>query len=908
MFRLRQLSNSGAGHDNWAVDEFLVARYDDDWLSYSWSPSTVAEPNAPNTAISPTSTGWFVLSGTDPTAGCVYSDSVHIEVHPAFDLTVTPDTTLCNAAGLPLNAIPSYPTSVQYQWGPNDGSLSATDVQSPLATPLQTTTYNVEATSAAGCTANGSVTVQVGQLLGLSVSAGSTTLCQGQSTTLTASASGGSGLTYAWTGAGLSDTAIAGPTASPSGTTTYTVTVTDPGSGCQLSEDITLTVSTGYTADVGPDLILCSALGHQLDLQHNVPGATIAWSPAANLNAANIANPSILVDTSATYSVIVTDANGCSVSDDLTITRPFEDLPVVSTASGCADAPPTLSAPQPGASYLWSTGETSASILPGNSGAHTVTITDTNGCQGITTFQVTLHALPDLDLGADVSLCGADSHILAANSPGNSILWNTGATGQQLSVTSNGIYTATATSPQGCTAAASVQVAFHDLPDNTLQDVIACSDAPPTLDAGNPGSTHLWNTGANASTITASSSGVYSVTVTTEEGCSDTFSATVELSAPPDLELGNDTSICAGTTLILGTGTTVGDVVWSTGSTAPNITVGAAGTYSVAVTNGACTATDAITIGLLDAPVQVLQDTTSCADDPVTLHAGNAGSTFLWNTGSSEPSVTVTTSGTYTVTVTDPSGCTANHVAQVQFVAPPQVDLGADTVLCEGQVLQLDAGNPGSSYLWNTGRTNRRLNVDASGTYSVSVSNSHCTRSDSISVYFNPSPYRMAQRQVFACLDEAPGQTLLDAGNPGSDFLWSTGSTTQVIPAERYGWHAVDITNAFGCSVRDSVLVSEYCTSAIYVPNTFTPNGDGLNDIFIPVGSNIASMQLLIFDRWGILLFESNDPTMGWDGMYRNEYVKNDMYMWRLVYRFFEDEYGRLGMEQELMGHVQVLR
>jgi gliding motility-associated-like protein len=188
------------------------------------------------------------------------------------------------------------------------------------------------------------------------------------------------------------------------------------------------------------------------------------------------------------------------------------------------------------------------------------------------------------------------------------------------------------------------------------------------------------------------------------------------------------------------------------------------------------------------------------------------------------------------------------------------------------------------------------------------VTNSHCQRSDAIDVLFNPSPARMATRQYFTCLEEAPGSVLLDAGNPGSEFLWSTGDSVQTITAEGYGWFAVDIRNAYDCSIRDSVLVSEYCPSAIYLPNTFTPNGDGLNDVFIPVGKNIATMQLLIFDRWGAVLFESNDPTIGWDGTYRNEVVKNDVYMWRLVYRFQEDVAGDLGMEQELMGHIQVLR
>lgn len=907
-FRLRQLSNSGAGQDNWAVDEFIIARFDDSWLGYAWTPGNVAQPTAPNTTASPTQSGWYFLHGTDPTAGCVISDSVYIHVDPAFSLSVTNDTTLCNVAGLQLLAVPSFVTTTTYVWGPNNGSLSATNIASPQATPQQTTTYTVNATTASGCTASASVTVQVGQLIGLDVQATNTVLCQGQNTQLSAIATGGPGLVYSWSGAGLNNTSITAPIATPTQTTTYTATVTDPLSGCALTESITITVNTGYTANVGPDLTLCSALGHVLNVQHNVPGATFAWSPAANLNAANIQSPSILNDVSATYTVVVTDANGCSVSDAVTITRPFQNLPAQSTASACADAPPTLTTPQIGSSYLWSTGATSASIVPTASGPHTLTITDSNGCQGITTFNVTLFPVPTVELGPAVSLCGASAHTLQANNPGNTVLWSTGATGQQISVTSSGTYGVTVTTPNGCAAADNVQVTFNAMPVDVLQDQSACITSPPQLNAGNGGSTYLWNTSATSQSITPASSGVYSVTITTNANCSATFDAQVTLAPEVSVTLANDTSICPGSSVVLDAGIDPGSILWSTGATTPTITVQTAGTYSVTVSNGLCSTSDAMTLAILDSPVNTLANATSCADTPVALDAGNTGSSYFWSTGATTQNITAASAGAFSVVVTLPNGCSGEFTANVALVQPPTIELGEDTVLCEGQVLQLDAGNPGSNYLWNTGATSRRLDVREPGNYSVTVSNSHCTRSDAIGVHFNPAPARMASRQHFVCLDEDPRLVHLDAGNPGATFLWNTDERTQMISAYSYGWYSVDITNIYACSIRDSVLVSEYCTSTIYVPNTFTPNGDGLNDVFIPVGKNIASMQLLIFDRWGTLLFESNDPNMGWDGTYRNEVVKNDMYMWRLVYRFFDDEMGRLSPEKELMGHIQVLR
>lgn len=909
MFRFRQVAHSGAGQDNWALDEVMVVRVDNAYLTLQWQPGTVASPGAAATMGYPTSTGWYVLSGTDPIAGCVYQDSVFVEVDPAFTLTLTNDTTLCSVAGIPLQAIPSFITPTTWSWAPDNGTLSATNTPQVVATPQTNTTYTVTAETQTGCTASASMTITVGQLLDLDLSAAQSTLCQGQSTQLQAVVGGGSGLAYSWSGGpGLSSTTIANPIATPGQTTTYTCTVTEPVSGCSLSASITVVVNTGYTANAGPDLTLCSALGHQLSVAHNVPNASFQWSPAANLNAANIQSPTILNDASATYTVTVTDPNGCSVSDEITITRAFSGLPAQLTASACADQPPVLNAPQPGVSYSWSTGQTTPSIIPNASGNYTVTITNAQGCQGITTFAVTLHALPTVELGPNVALCGQSTHVLNAGNAGSTILWNTGQSTPQITVNTSGTYAVTVTNANGCMSGDDIQVQFNAIPVNVLQDVTACADSPPTLNAGNPGSSYLWNTGATGQTITANTSGSYSVTVTTAQQCSATFSADVQLAPLVSVSLGNDTTICEGTQLTLSTGDPSLTHVWNNGQTSPTITVDQAGTYSVDVSNGHCTNTASLVVSTLPLPQNTLNNVTTCVDNPVILNAGNPGCTYLWNTGATAQSIAAPVSGTYSVTISNALGCSAQFSSTVQLVAPPTISLGADTVLCEGQTLVLDAGNPGAQYTWSNGATTRTITVTSSAIYMVTVDNGYCMRSAAVDVRFDPSPARMAVRQAFTCLDEEPRHVALNAGNPGSRYVWSTGSNQQVILAGAYGWYFVDITNSFECSIRDSVVVNEYCPSAIYVPNTFTPNGDGLNDVFIPVGKNIATMELLIFDRWGAVLFQSNDPTMGWDGTQQGQPVKNDVYLWKLRYRFAEDEYGRLGMEQEQMGHIQVLR
>ena len=136
----------------------------------------------------------------------------------------------------------------------------------------------------------------------------------------------------------------------------------------------------------------------------------------------------------------------------------------------------------------------------------------------------------------------------------------------------------------------------------------------------------------------------------------------------------------------------------------------------------------------------------------------------------------------------------------------------------------------------------------------------------------------------------------------------NTGESAQVILAGAYGWYFVEVTNPHDCSMRDSIVVNEFCPASIYIPNTFTPNGDGINDTWGAVGKNIASIELVVFDRWGGVLFQTTDPNTFWDGSVSNEEAANRMYAWRLSYRFFEDENGKVGRQHERLGHVTILR
>ena len=909
-FRWKQAANSGAGTDVWAIDDVRITRYDNTGLSFAWAPPTgLGTPASASTTASPSSTTtWTVTAQTS--SGCAFSDEVTVNVSPGFSLSATADTTICTPGSpVQLQATVSPNTGITYAWSPATW-LTNTLTPSPLATAGTTTTWTVTATGADGCSAQEQVTITVGQLGAVNVTTSDASLCQGEQAWLNAVYTAGMPCTVAWTPDNGSLSSLTGTwvNASPTGPTTYIATVTETASGCSALDSIHIHVSKAYTANAGADVSLCSTTGYQLNVAHNVPDAVISWNNGPLLNDAAIQSPVIQFDTTATYPVTVTDTAGCFVTDAVTITDAFDELLTPESVSGCIGTPLLLNAGFPGSTYAWSTGASDQSIVVDASGEYDCTITDPQGCQAFKTFIVTFHAMPVVDLGPDLSICGTTAQTLNAGNPGSGFLWSTGATGQQITVSQDGTYGVTVTSSFNCIASDQVSIAFHASPTDDLTDVTACVESPVTLNAGNPGASYLWNNNATTQSITAGASGTYTVTITTPDQCTATYDAVVTILPLINIDLGPDSTLCAGQTLVLDAGTPGLDHTWSTGETTQAITVGSSGTYSVSATNGACTGQDAITLVFNPSPVDVLHDTIACAGSPVQLDAGNPSCTYLWSTGAASQTITVGSSGTYSVTVTNTANCSGTFNALVTFATPPVVDLGPDSVLCEGDVLTLDAGNPGATYHWSNGQDTRTINVTSGGTYAVTVNNGYCTGTDAVTTTFNQRPDRMATHQYFTCLDKEPHYVVISAGNDGANYEWSTGAHSQVILAGAYGWYYVDITNQLDCSVRDSAVVTEFCDPSLYVPNSFTPNADGVNDVWRPEGNNIGEFGLNVFDRGGQVIFHSDNIAYGWDGTINGEEAPPGVYVWRMEYRFVKDTEGQEGVNHSQLGHVTLLR
>ena len=220
---------------------------------------------------------------------------------------------------------------------------------------------------------------------------------------------------------------------------------------------------------------------------------------------------------------------------------------------------------------------------------------------------------------------------------------------------------------------------------------------------------------------------------------------------------------------------------------------------------GGCDSTITRYLKIYSAPVVTLgANQTVCAGTPVTLDAGNIGSTYLWSTGATTQTITVNSAGSYSVKVTNPSGCDSRDTMSLSVIPVPVATLGQNINVCVGTPVTLDAGNPGATYLWSTGATTQTISVSTSGNYYVIVTSGNCASSDTILVNFNALPILNLGSDLNICTSDT---VTLDAGNAGSTYLWSTGATTRTIKVSLAGTYSVTVTNANGCISTDAVVV-----------------------------------------------------------------------------------------------------
>ncbi len=395
----------------------------------------------------------------------------------------------------------------------------------------------------------------------------------------------------------------------------------------------------------------------------------------------------------------------------------------------------------------------------------------------------------------DTAYCSADSLTLTAPPGYSTYYWDDGTGMSTRRVGATGTYIVICATC-GVTTLVDTFHVFTSISDSSYfrHDSTVCRGIDSARFFAPPGYTsYVWSTGSTASSIEATATGIYYVK--SMVGCSmrvDTFHFTIR---PNDTTTArHDTSVCSSIVLLTLTAP-VGYATynWSTGSTAPFISVGASGTYRVISSNTCASKVDTFHVVFMPVPlVNLGNDTAFCIGNSITLSSPQpAGSTWLWSTSSTGSSIVVSTTGTYSLTVTYPNGCTTTDAITVTISPLPLVDLGPDTAICNGAnpvIQSIYTYPPGSTYLWNTGATTSSIIATTIGTYWLRVTVVGCPSSDTLNVTNLYDTLHFPMIDTAICRGDYI--QVRAAGTPGMTYQWTptagianaTMLTTTIVP------------------------------------------------------------------------------------------------------------------------------
>lgn len=565
-------------------------------------------------------------------------------------------------------------------------------------------------------------------------------------------------------------------------------------------------------------------IGDSLVLKANSNATLFRWSTGQTTS-------NITVYKSGIYQLQASSNAGCRVSASVEVSLvPPPSSSLASAINRCAGETVVLNPNATAVTYRWSSGETSATLSPQKSGLYIVTITNSAGCSSTDSTRVDFLPAPLVELGQNRSLCnGQIAKLSVVDSTGYRYRWSTEEKLPSIETVKSGLYIVTVSNIANCQSIDSIRVIFNATPQRVLPKVITdCEKDTKKIVAGINEYKYQWSTGEATASIIPKKSGLYTVTISTVEGCTTLDSSTIVLTTNPQVKLSTHDTICPGENLVLDVRSLGQSFAWSTGATSGLITVSSSGFYEVTVTDkNGCSGQGSSRVALINLPLAQIEGSKNfiCLGDSLTLN-GKGGVPLRWiATGNSSQMLSSTqlrvfpkTQSTYTYVVENHCG---TDTASVQIgVHQVNGNAGKDTAILAGRKLKLQATG-GKNYQWTT-----------------------------------------------------PEFDISDTNSP----------TPEVAPQDST-YFVVAIKDANNCVLMDTVFVGVYSSIAELVKpiNLFTPNGDGKNDALKFNDLNLfLKNQLTVFNRWGGVVYKQANYQNDWDGTYQGQLLPAGVYYYTL--------------------------
>ena len=847
---------------------------------------------------------------------CHDTDSVVIIVHTLPDVKLRSDTSIC-AGDNPINfiAFDGIANDTTYTWSTGEiGTLIAKDTAG---------IYKVVMEDKFGCLDSDSVELKINMLPIIELR--DSIICKGAPAVIFDAKAATPGMTsYTWNGTLVSETfttLIDGK---------YWVIIEDD-KQCSDTDSVTLTVNTFVPVEIGPNKTRCVNEPDVL-FDAGIEGANnYAWAKE-DLTIVGVGQTFSTGDAGKYYLALV-DSNGCPGADSIELT--VNALPNVDLGNDKAiclgDPNVVFDAGNIGVGmkYSWMiTGETGQTYSTNIDSAYWVAIEDVNGCSDTDTVVLTVHPLPLVTVNNE-EICQGDpsATFTATATTAISYIWSDKGSGSQNTTSDSkaGNYTVEVTDINGCKGTATGSLIVKALPVVTVNSPEICKDDPAaifTVGSDSAIVSYIWSDKGSGTDPTSSGiePGNYKVEIIDKNTCSGT--AIGILTVHPLPIVGNEPkTICEGDAEIIGETVTGGvyNYVWLDRSeNSATIEVENGGTYTRTVTSANnCVSTSSYEVTENLNPIIEVDNETLCDGEEMILNdkEQNTGYSYEWAPGNhTTPSIKPTQNQTYTIKkINNTTNCFKTDEVTATFIAIPNVDINeSDTIdICEGKTANISAIHDADGILWTTGSINDNTTETVQGNVYAKVSNGECSVRDSVFIRVTQYPISELNKEIeqtpicFAELDSII--TLTASSNRDYNYQWGgdINETTNSFNVTAKGTYFVSITDN-NCETIDHVTVKDFCPSTLYVPNTFTPDGDGLNDVFTVRGTYISNYKMLIYDRWGILLYETEDMNVGWDGTYMSSPVQIDTYVYK-VYYSINDKSGSLVPNQKV-GHINVLR
>lgn len=743
--------------------------------TYEWSSGEVSQ------SIVASYAGSYTVTGTDQ-YGCSATKSIVISLS-TVNASISGNLYFCH--GQSTSLLVTGDAGNTYHW--YDGSSSNTI---NISTAGQ---YSVTVTNAGGC--QNTLTAMVSEYnMTAPEIIGNLTICENQSTTLRASG----GMNYVW------DNGSTQATITVNATGSYTVTSTNS-YGCTATASATVLVNPLPTVNILGMNTICKNDNVTLTAVSSTAG-TYQWNTGQSTAVITV-SPNV----SSTYSVLVTDENGCSNTASTQImVNPLPQVVVSGQTSICEGDTAHLNA-SGGVSYSWSNGQQGAHLNVTTPGAYIVTATSINGCLAESQVNVTVNPLPVAVVTPQVEICRGQQAQLTTDAPsGCTYTWSTGSHQSMIFVSEPGEYQVTVTNSNQCSRVYQSVVVVHELPEVSIVGVTdVCQGQTTTLTAMGA-SSYYWNTGEVTSEISVSPMGstTFFVTGYDEFGCSATVQKAVNVESLPEAQVLGERNLCQGQSTIL---TAVGGATyqWNNGSTAQSIVVSpnVSTVYTVTVSNAfgcSSVASAAVTVNVLPS-IFFTGNTTICQGQSTTITA-SGGNSYLWNTGATTNSITVSGPGVYKVNVTNSLNCMRSDSVTVVVLDNPTVTISGSSLICEGSAATLTASGA-ATYLWSTGESGAAILVmpEQTTTYNVIGYDANgCSSTVSKVVNLETPPQVYISGELAICNGES---TTLTCSNAYA-YAWSTGSAANSITVSSQGAYTVTASTQNGCQSVASVTVA----------------------------------------------------------------------------------------------------